>query len=257
VAGRQGWRPLATWSSQALALKNLSKEVEIYGADFAKVQAPVIASATAQKDALDKFLISQAKATAGRQAEADSIGKTVGEQEKLKIAYQAEAIALAANIPLTDARRAAITAAGDAAALAAMKVAGAQAAVAAMNPTQQFEFQMTQLQQLYDAGVITLETYNERQKQIAESAGATWNQAGASIAGSFATIAGAFGKESSGMAKAAQVFGVIQGTISMFTGAAKALELPFPANIAADGGGARQGRALVASASSRSKCRPA
>ncbi|WP_315804032.1 hypothetical protein [Bradyrhizobium sp. SZCCHNS3002] len=243
--------PTATWGGQTMALKNLSKEVEIYGATWSKTEAPVIASTTAQKDALDKFLISQAKATAGRQAEADSIGKTVGEQEKLKIAYQAEAIALAANIPLTDQRRAAITAAGDAAALAAMKVAGAQAAVTAMNPTQQFEFQMTQLQQLYDAGVITLDTFNERQKQIAESMGATWSQAGASMAGSFAQIAGAFGKESSAMATAAKVFGVIQGTISMYTGAAKALELPFPANIAAMAAVLAQGARLVASIKSQ------
>lgn len=219
--------------------------------EAAKTAAPVIASAAAQSDALNKFLISQAKATAGRQAEADSIGKTIGEQERLKIAYQAEAIALAANIPLTDQRRAAIAAAGDAAALAAMKVAGAQAAVQAMNPTQQFEAQMTQLQQLYDAGVITLETYNERQKQIAESVGATWGQAGASMAGSFAQIAGAFGKESSAMATAAKVFGVIQGTISMYTGAAKALELPFPANIAAMAAVLAQGARLVASIKSQ------
>ena len=41
--------------------------------------------------------------------------------------------------------------------MAAMKVAGAQATVQAMNPAQQFDFQMTQLTQLYNAGVISLE----------------------------------------------------------------------------------------------------
>lgn len=49
------------------------------------------------------------------------------------------------------------------------------------------------------------------------------------------------------MAKAAKVFGIVQGTISMFTGAAKALELPFPANIAAMAAVLAKGAGLVAS----------
>jgi hypothetical protein len=241
----------ATWGQQSLVLKGLSKEVEIYGEAWTKVSAPVVKAADEGKNALQKFLETQAKTTAGRQAEADSIGKTVGEQEKLKISYQATAIAAAAHITISEQMRASIAAAGDAAALAAMKVAGAQAAVTAMNPTQQFEAQMTQLQQLYNAGVITLETFNERQKQIAESMNATWAQAGESMAGSFAAIAGAFGKESSAMATAAKVFGVIQGTISMYTGAAKALELPFPANIAAMAAVLAKGAQMVASIKSQ------
>lgn len=54
------------------------------------------------------------------------------------------------------------------------------------------------------------------------------------------------------MATAAKVFGVIQGTISMFTGAAKALELPFPANIAAVAAVLAKGASLVASIKSQS-----
>ena len=54
------------------------------------------------------------------------------------------------------------------------------------------------------------------------------------------------------MATAAKVFGIIQGTISMFTGAAKALELPFPANIAAVAAVLAKGASLVASIKSQS-----
>lgn len=239
--------PQPDWSGQLLEVRSMQKEVALLGAEWAKTTAPIVSSADATKNALQKFLDTQAKSTAGRTAEAESIGKTIGMQAQLKISYEADAIAKANNIVITDALRASITAAGDAAAFAAMKVAGANATVAAMNPAQQFALQMDQLRQLYDAGVISLETYGARQQQIAEAAGATWGTAGASIAGSFATISSAFGKESSAMATAAKVFGVIQGTISMFTGATKALELPFPANIAAVAAVLAKGASLVAS----------
>lgn len=54
------------------------------------------------------------------------------------------------------------------------------------------------------------------------------------------------------MAMAAKVFGAISATISMFTGAAKALELPFPANLAAMAAVLAKGAALVASIKSQS-----
>ncbi|WP_262048661.1 hypothetical protein [Bradyrhizobium sp. Bra78] len=240
-----------TWTMEGIAVRNLSREVMSYG-EVWKSAAPIVGeAATATKNALDKFLDSQAKAVASQNAQADSIGKSIGMQAQLKVAYEADAIAKANNIVITDAFTARVTAAGDAAALAAMKVAGANATVQAMNPAQQFDVQMTQLQQLYDAGVISLETYGARQQQIAEAAQATWGQASASIAGSFATISSSFSKESSAMATAAKVFGVIQGTISMFTGAAKALELPFPANIAAVAAVLAKGASLVASIKSQ------
>lgn len=216
-------------------------------ADGVKIAAPIIKAAEAGENAVAKFLSGQAKRTAGMLAEAQTIGLSAGAHEKLRIQLEAEALAKEKNIPLTEALRLKIAATGDAAAMAAMKVAGAQATLSAMNPTEQFNLQMDQLRQLYDAGAISMETYAARQQQIAESAGATWGQAGESIAGSFATISGAFGKESSAMAKAAKIFGVIQGTISMFTGAAKALELPFPANIAAVAAVLAKGASLVAS----------
>lgn len=244
--------PTFSWESQALGIKQLNREVMEYGKAWALTAAPIVSAGNAGAEAIQKFLNTQAKATAAHAAEADSIGKTIGEQERLKIAYQAAAIAKANDFTITGQLAQKVAAAGDAAAMAAMKVAGAQATVMALNPVQQFDMQMTQLNQLYAAGVISLETYGERQKQIAEAAQATWGQAGASIAGSFATIAGAFGKESAGMAKAAQVFGAIQATISMFTGAAKALELPFPANLAAMAAVLAQGARLVAQIKSQS-----
>lgn len=244
--------PTFSWTSQLNDIRAMNKEVLAIAGEWGKVPAPIIASENATKSALQAYLDSQAKRTAGQAAEAATIGKSVGEQAKLRVEYEAQAIALAKNIALGPTQLAQIQAAGDAAAMAAMKVAGANATVQAQNPAQQFQAQMTQLQQLYDAGVISLETFGARQQQIAEQAGATWAIASASIAGSFATIANSFGKESSAMATAAKVFGVIQGTISMYTGAAKALELPFPANIAAMAAVLAKGASLVASIKSQS-----
>ncbi len=235
------------WTGQLIGVKSMQKEVALLGAEWGKTAAPIVSSEGAVKNALQTFLDAQAKRTAAQTAEAATVGKSVGEQAKLRIEYEAQAIALAKNIALGPAQLVAIQMAGDAAAMAAMKVAGANATLQAMNPTEQFNLQMTQLKQLYDAGVISMETYAARQQQIAEQAGATWGQASESIAGSFASISGAFAKESSAMATAAKVFGVIQGTISMFTGAAKALELPFPANIAAVAAVLAKGASLVAS----------
>lgn len=240
------------WTSQLIDIKSMQKEVQGIAAEWGKVAAPVMAADGAVKNALLSFLDSQAKRTAGQLAEAATVGKSVGEQAKLRVEYEAQAIALSKNIPLTDAMNLRIAQAGDAAALAAMKIQGAQVTQEVMNPAEQFAQKMEQQRLLFEAGVISLDTYGKKQQQIAEQAGATWDLASASIAGSFATIAGSFGKESSAMATAAKVFGIIQGTISMYTGAAKALELPFPANIAAVAAVLAKGASLVASIKSQS-----
>lgn len=128
-----------------------------------------------------------------------------------------------------------------------MEFRGAQLTHEVMAPWQAYEEELKRIKQLLDANVISQETFERAVRRTAENAQATWGQAGESIAGSFKTIAESFGKESSDMARMAKIFGIVQGTISMFTGAAKALELPFPANIAAMASVLAKGAALVAS----------
>ena len=100
-------------------------------------------------------------------------------------------------------------------------------------PWQKFNNELDRNRQLYEAGAISAETFAAANRKVTEQAGADWGTAGASIAGSIKQIGDAFGKESRSMAMVAKVAGIVQATISMFTGAAKALELPFPANLAA------------------------
>jgi hypothetical protein len=119
-------------------------------------------------------------------------------------------------------------------------------------PAEELAARQERLNALFQGGAINAEVYGRAMQQAAEKAGTTWDLAGASIAGSFSKIAGAFGKENKAMATAAKAFGIVQATISMFTGAAKALELPWPANIAAMLAVLAQGASLIASITSTS-----
>lgn len=236
-------------SALGLNLEGLTKDLTTWqgvaGKDGGGLFNPAVVNTA--KNAIDQFLVSQQKAIAGQVAEAQTVGKSTGEQAKLRIELEAKAIATAKNIPLTDALNARIAATGDAAALAAMKLQAAQLVQETMNPAEKYAQQMAQIKLLYDTQLISLDTLGRKQKEISEQAGTAWNIAGASIAGSFSSIAASFGKEGSKMAKVAQIFGIIQGTISMYTGAAKALELPFPANLAAMATVLAKGASMIAS----------
>jgi hypothetical protein len=103
-----------------------------------------------------------------------------------------------------------------------------------------------QINQLLDQGQITIDQWMRAQEQTAERYGNTWGQVAQQIAGSVAFIGQSFAKESSTMATIAKIAGVVQATISMFVGAAKALELPWPANLAAMAAVLAQGASIVA-----------
>ncbi|ARQ01882.1 hypothetical protein CAK95_24380 [Pseudorhodoplanes sinuspersici] len=210
-----------------------------------KKDAPAIG--TGSKDALQSFLDGQQKAIASRNAEAAAVGLAAGEMEKLKVQQQAELIAKQNNITLTDALNAKIAATGEAAAAAALRLQGANLTEEMLMPWESFNQKLDRNRQLFEAGAISAETYARANKKVAEDANADWAAAGQSISGSFQQIGNSFAKESKSMAMVAKVAGVIQSTISMFTGAAKALELPFPANLAAMAQVLATGAGIVAS----------
>lgn len=223
------------------------EKTEQVAAGQGKVNAALIAG----KNALDGFIASQQKSIAQRTAEAQTLGLSAGAQEKLKIALEAEAVAKSNNIVITEALRAKIQALGEQAALTADKFKAAQITQEVLQPWEQYAQKIKEVNDLYAAGLISLETFQRKSTAVAESMGNTWGQAGASIAGSFATIADSFSKENSGMAKVAKAFAIISAIISAYVGAAKALELPFPANIAAAAAVLAKGFAFVAAIKSQ------
>lgn len=202
---------------------------------------------TTTKDALESFLISQQKHIVATEVQAATVGKSNAEQAAMRVTQEALAIATANNIVVTEAYRLKIDALAQSAANAAMMLQGAQLTQQVQTPAEQYAEKLALQTQLFEAGAISAETYARAQKKAADDAGTSWDIAGASIAGSFKTISGSFAKESGAMATVAKVAGAIQATISMFTGAAKALELPFPANLAAMASVLATGASLVAS----------
>lgn len=249
---QNGNQATTNWTNETLALRGLNREVTSYGEAW-KSAAPIVGEATsAARNALDTYIASQSKNLAGQQAEIQTFGLLAGAREALKIQLQALSIAESNHTTITVAQQAQLDILKQKTADYATTLAGLQLTQANLTPAQQFQLEQSKIQALFDAGKISADTYGNAMQAAAEKANATWQQAGGSIAGSFATISAAFGKENKAMAKAAQIFGAIQATISMFTGAAKALELPFPANLAAMAAVLAQGARLVAQIKSQS-----
>lgn len=198
-----------------------------------KAQKDFNFAAMAGKNAVDQFIDSQKKGLAGHQAEIATFGMLAGAREAARIQLQAEAIAAANRTSIGAAQQAQLDLLKQKTSDYAMTLAGLQLTQANLTPAQAFQLEQQKIQALFDAGKLSAEAYGQAMDNAAQRANATWAQAGQSIAGSFQQIGQAFAKESKAMAIVAKAAGLAQATISMFVGAAKALELPFPANLAA------------------------
>ncbi|WP_441280503.1 hypothetical protein [Tardiphaga sp. 862_B3_N1_1] len=241
------------WTGQLIGVKSMQKEVAILGAEWGKTNAPIVASGEASKNAVQKFLESSAKRTAGMLAEAATVGLATGALEKLKIMKEGEALADANKIAKTPALIASITAAGDAAANAALKIQAAQAVQQVMSPAEKYAQDLANLQQVYQSTDMTMATFQARQQQLAEGVGATWEQAASQGANGFAQLATQFGKNSQEMAVAAKTFGIIEATINTYTAFTKALaSAPPPFNYVMAAGVLAAGMAKVAAIKSQS-----
>lgn len=217
-----------------------------------KAQKDYNFSAISGKNAIDQFIASQQKKLAGQQAEIAQFGQLKGAQEANKLLIEADTIARTNNLTITASQRAALDAIAASTLQYGAVLEGLQLKQANLTPAQTLQVEQEKINRLFQLGAIDAETYGNAMQKAAEKAGATWDLAGASIAGSFKEIATSFGKENSKMATLAKIFGAIQTTISMFTGAAKALELPFPANLAAAAAVLAKGASFLASIKSQS-----
>lgn len=238
----------SVWSGQKAGAEGAAVSTD----KAVKAQKDFNFAAMAGKNAVDSYIDSQNKSLAGQEAEIKTFGLLAGAKEAAKLQLQADTIARQNNTTVTAAQQVQLDLLKQKTTDYGMTLAGLQMAQANLTPAQLFQQEQAKIQALFDAGKLSAEAYGQAMDNAAQRAGVSWDIAGASIAGSFASIAGSFSKESSAMATAAKVFGVIQGTISMFTGAAKALELPFPANIAAVATVLAKGASLVASIKSQS-----
>lgn len=255
-----GMRMKSIWSPDETdaALKQMSASVDAFmgniktAAEFMKTDAPWKVRPDDSK-ALENFLKNQEKKTAATLADAQTTGMSAAAQANLKLQYEAQAIALANNIPLTEALQQRIAAAGNAAAMAQMQLQAAQIAQTAMSPAEKYAQDLASLQTIYASTNMTMETFAARQQQLAEGVGATWNQAGAGMASGFAALATQFGKSSKEMAVAAKAFGIIEATINTYTAFTKALaSAPPPFNYVMAAGVLAAGMAKVMAIKSQS-----
>jgi lambda family phage tail tape measure protein len=125
-----------------------------------KVQAPLLAVADATKNALDLYLNTSAKRAAAMRAEALTIGQTADQQARIRVEEEAEAIRKSLNIKLTDDYRAKITAAGNAAAAAALQLQGANVTQESLTAWEQRNQKLGQYQTLLTNAAISQETFN-------------------------------------------------------------------------------------------------
>lgn len=241
-------------SGLGLNIRALTADLEKMGAkapEGAKGLKDISTAALGGKNAVDQFIDSQKKSLETTAAEVNTFGMLPGAMEAMKAQLQALSIAKANDTVITAQQQAQLDLTKQKMIENHQALSALQLVQSNLTPAQLYQQEQWKIQALFDNGKLSAEQYGIAMEKAAEKAGATWDLAGASIAGSFSKIASSFGKEGSAMAKAAKVFGVIQGTISMFTGAAKALELPFPANLAAMATVLAQGASLVASIKSQ------
>src|SRR5262245_1467420 len=100
---------------------------------------------------------------------------------------------------------------------------GAQVTQDVLLPWQQYNDQIAKLQVLFNAGVISADTFALASKKAAESTGQAWNLAASEIVGSLATGLKAFAAQNKSLAGVAKAAAIAQALINTYTAATKAL----------------------------------
>lgn len=187
-----------------------------------KIDAPVIAAKNFQK-ALDDLRIKTIELQQGFVALAPGFV-----QQAISLGIM-DASAAKAGLTVAD-----LTAKQQQLNTAMWGVEGQQLRQQALSQFDQFAIKLQAFDAALSANAINVGTHAKLVKKSAEEIGNTWEQAGASIAGSIQGAASAFGAEYSKMAAAAKIAGAAQALINAYIGASNALASGiFPANLAA------------------------
>jgi hypothetical protein len=197
-------------------------------------------------NALNKFIESTRKSIATQQAEVQAFGLSAGARERLRIQLEAVQIAQTNNIAITAKQKAEIDALGASAELTAQKLAGMARIQETLPLWEQFQLAVRKANDEIAALNPTLEQVDAVNRKVAEQFGLTWQQQSASIAGSLGDITSTFAGENKKLVATAKALHAAQALIAAYAGAAEALALPFPANLAASATVLAKGLALVA-----------
>jgi Phage-related minor tail protein len=214
-----------------------------------KTAAPLLASTTAQKTALDSFIESTHKSIAAQQAEIAAFGQAAGVRERLRIVMQAEEIARTNNINLSKQQTAEIQLLGAQAEATAAKLATMNRIEEALPAWQKYQNEVQKTREEFQKAGKDLENFEEVQHLIAQKFGMTWEAQSAALAGNLGNAADAlskFGGNLKDWAKTAQILHAASALIATYAGSAQALAGPFPGNLIAAAAVLAQGLTLVA-----------
>lgn len=189
------------------------------GTQAGKAVAPVLA----QKNALNEFIKSQAKAIAGQRAEAETVGQAAGAKESLRIILQGQAIAQENNIRLTALQREQLAALAGEARNAALVQEGYNILLANAEPHEKYRLELQNSEAALRSIGATSEQIGINQQKIAERFGATWEQVTATVAGQFSQLFTQLAKHGSGWATAAKALAIVEATINTYVAYTKAL----------------------------------
>lgn len=119
-------------------------------------------------------------------------------------------------------------------------------------PAEALLVKQKEIQDAFDRGMMSAETYARNMEKASERAQMTWGQMGSSVTGSMATVANVFGKENKSMAMAGKAFAISQAIINAYLASSKAFAtLPPPASYVAAGAALATGLATVANIKSQ------
>ncbi len=241
-----------TLGSLGLDISALTVEFDKLGSagpKTGKALTDVNIAALGGKNAMDQYLLSVQKNAAAQQAEMQTVGMAAGAKEKLRVILQGLTIAAQNNLPYTEALRAKLQEAGNAAGETALKIQGYQLVQEAMEPHLKFRQELANNEAALRAVGATAETIGRSNEIVAQRFGMTWQQASQAMAGSIGEMGsaiGSFGGEWARAVKIGQAIAAAQALIATFAGAADALKLGFPQNLVVAAAIMAKGLALVA-----------
>jgi hypothetical protein len=199
----------------------------------AEAKKELAVQTTVAKDAIDQFLSSQAKHLAGMNAEIMTLGMQAGAREAAKVQLQAYTVAAENNQTMTQAQIDKTNQLAEAMAAAKMTLEGWQTTQANLTPAEKLLKTQTDLKEQLDAGAISATTFGRAMQNAAQAAGATWEQAFSSMAGSFSQLFSQLAKKNKEWLVFAKAAGIAEATINTYTAFTKALTAaPPPLNYA-------------------------
>lgn len=195
--------------------------------------------------AFEDYIKGAEKQIAVQQIEIATFGKIAGVKERELFIAEGLRVAKEKGLVLSEKEIATLTRLGAQLGTNTLAMEGQRVVADNLTPWENLNKEHEKLNALLAAGKINAEQHGNAMAKAAEKVGLSWHQQSASVAGSLSEIATTFGQENSKIAAAAKVFGAVQALISTYAGAAEALKLPFPFNIAASAAVLAKGLALV------------